>query len=237
MTPQKRVHGERGIVGVCLRVFLIIWDGGLHNVMSNYLTLTATACQAGWKRTAGWQKGWIADWLADLLTREVWPAQCKRGKQSTLRGRVLDLCWHKTSAGSWMLVLFSCLAQVEGVEMTYRWQTGVAPPLRHHCVPLLCLLPPRDHHLWEEADVGHNFSGLFRILGVLDIQLQFICSGRLLLPVLFLFSFLSSWNIFSGFMLHAGWTSRILFHIPPSLPHNILLCGSFAHQWILNRDM
>ncbi len=178
--------------------------------MSNYLTLTASACWASWKRT-GLLNGRIVDWLADLSARGVWPAQNKWGKQSTQRGRVLDLCWHKTPAGSWVLVLFSCLVQVEGIELTCRWQTGVALPLRQHCVPLLSLLPPRDHRLWKEAHVGHDFSGLFKISGFLDIELWFICSRRLLLLLLFLCSLFFS--IFWGLMFHITWTCPLLFHL------------------------
>lgn len=60
--------------------------------MSNYLTLDSYSLLGQFERTAGWLNGRRVDWVADLLAQEAWPVQYKWGKQSTLRGRVLDLC-------------------------------------------------------------------------------------------------------------------------------------------------
>lgn len=136
------------------------------------------------------------------------------GKQSTLRGRVLDLCWLKTSAVSRTLVLFSCLAQVEGVELTCRWQTSISLPLLQALCPATLLTAPKGPPPGGE---GPDFLGLFRISGFFwTLNSSPFVVGDYCFSLLFLCSFFFSllFSLLWGFMLHAGWICHLLFRIP-----------------------
>lgn len=141
----------------------------------------------------------------------MWPVQYKWDKQSTLRGQALDLCWHETSSGSWGLVLISVWPKWR----VLRWPTddGQAQHCHFACIVSSCSVycPQGSTVCWEKADVGQDLFSGFTISGYFDIQLQFICSERLLL----LFNFFSCFSPFlfllSGFMI---LNSHLMFPIP-----------------------
>ena len=125
--PQKLEGGERGVVRVWLRVFLIIWargGGGGVCVMS---------CQI----SQLWQLQLIGPVFGDWLERSDWPTcrheKCATRKTSEINKAALDLCRQGTSAGKLGLLLFSCL-----LELTSGWQMApAASPLYMRCVLLL----------------------------------------------------------------------------------------------------
>lgn len=115
--------------------------------MSNYLTLTAAACWSCWRHHWGRPPRWLTRCLL-----EVWPKQYKWAKQSTLRGRALDLCWHCgwEQSAEFYFLLGPC-----GGCWDDPWVTDRPASLDPWCPPsLLCLLPPK----WEITSILNGFS-------------------------------------------------------------------------------
>lgn len=213
--PHKREGGERGIAWVCWRVFLIIWDGGLHSVMSNYLTLTATACWASLReRLAGWMEGESTGWLTCWL-KKCGPYNTNGVNKALWEGESLTSVDIRPQLGAEGWFYFLVWRRVD-LWVTDRRSTATSPVL---CLATLLTAPegpPPVREGWCRA--------LYEFQVFWTFNSNSFVAGDYCFPCFFSYF---SWDVKSLF-----W--GFIFRFPLNY---ILCCVSFAYQWGPNGDM
>lgn len=115
-----------------------------------------------------WGKGWLAVWMEGEPTgwltcwlKKCGPYHTNRVNKALWEGESLTCVDIRPRQGleGWFYFLVCCRVDL---WVTDRRSTSTWPVL---CLATLLTAPEGPHHLWERADVGHGFSGVFRISG------------------------------------------------------------------------